>query len=499
MKKILFSVFCAVLFIISPAFSAVHNPKVNGVEIYPSGAKVFMDFQVEEDFIIELPGTLDRDSISLIRDKSAAIEKFLVIEEIRTGWIPPSLSEMDAQIRNLKSQQSTKESELAGMTQTKVYLEKLKLESIDNDNFLDFIQELQSKRISIELSISKTELSLENLKREIKLMVDEFNSKMPKDNNRVIVIKGYCAGKGNMRISGWTNQSGWSPLHKMDLDTSEKIVHSLLEGHVSQKSGIDWSGTLRFHTVQPRRSISTPDARPLIVDYRSDARKLDMVLSESMERSGKAVSLPQAINFAETMTDLVITTEGEVSGTGEIAQIRLGRIDIPSNVEIVALPYLSDETWVISKVQNLPFPIIPGRVKLFLDSESSAITSIGEFARGEEFIMAFGRSPMIKAKREKIVPKKGANWIGKGTLEEGYIITVVNGMKTDTEVTVIDRFPLSIQEKIEVVLTEIIPEATERSDENLLTWKIALAPGETKEIRVLYRIKYPSDKEIIFR
>ena len=498
MKKILFSVFSAILFIISPAFSADHNPEVYEVDIYPSGAKVFMHFQVEEDFIIELPGTMDRDSISLIRDKSVPVDEFMVIEEIRTGWIPPSLSEMDAHIKELESRKSTRESELAGLIQTKVYLEKLNLESIDNDNFLDFIQELQNKRMSIELLIGQTELSLEKLKREIKLMVDEFNSKMPKDQNRLIVIKGHCAGKGNMRITGWTNQSGWSPLYEMDLDTSEKVVHSILEGHVSQKSGIDWSGTLRFHTVQPRRSISTPDASPLIVDYRNDARKLDMVLSESMERAGKAVSIPQAINFAETMTDLVITTEGKVSGTGEIAQVRMGRIDIPSNVEIVALPYLSDETWVISKVPDLSSPIIPGRVKLFLDGESSGITTIGEFARGEEFIMAFGLSPMIKAKRERIVPQKGANWIGKGTLEEGYIITVVNGMKTDTEVTVIDRVPLSIQEKIEVVLTEIRPEATERSDENLLTWKVSLAPGETKEIRVLYRIKYPSDKEIIF-
>ncbi len=498
MKKILFSVFSAILFIISPAFSADHNPEIHEVDIYPSGAKIFMDFQVEEDFIIELPGTLDRDSISLIRDKSVPIEEFMVIEEIRTGWIPPSLSEMDARIKNLESQKSTRESELAGMIQTRAYLEKLNLESVDNDTFLDFIQELQSKRMSIEISIRKKELSLENLKKEIKLMVDEFNSKMPKDQNRLIVIKGLSRGKGIMRVSGWTSQSRWFPLHEMNLDTSEKIVHSLLEGHVSQKSGIDWSGTLRFHTVQPRRSVSTPDARPLIVDYRSDARKLDIVLSESMERAGKAVTVPQAINFAETMTDLVITTEGKVSGTGEIAQVRMGKNDIPSNVEIVALPYLSDETWVISKVPDLSSPIIPGRVKLFLDSESSGITTIGEFARGEEFFMAFGRSPMIKAKRERIVPKKGANWIGKGTLEEGYTITVVNGMKTDTEVTVIDRFPLSIQEKIEVVLTEIKPEATERSDENLLTWTVSLAPGETKEIRVLYRIKYPSDKEIIF-
>lgn len=498
MKKMLISVLGLILFIIPPAFSAEIEPKATEVDIYPSGSRLLMDFQVERDFIIELPGTFNRESIFIIRDKSIPLDEFTVTEETRTGWIPPSLKAMDTQIKDLQSEKANLESELAGLTQTKLYLDKLKLESIEQDGFLKFLEELQVKRSSVEGAINDTRISLEQIKKEIRILVDEFNSKMPQDRNRLIVLKGHSDKTGNLRISAWTNHSRWSPLYEMNLDTSGRSVHSQLEGHVTQKSGIDWNGNLRFHSVQPQRSISTPEARPLIVDFRPDARRFDMVMSENMQKTGKAAMAPQEISFTETMTDLAIPASGRVPGTGDIAEIDLGEQAIPVNVDIVALPYLSAETWVVAKTSALDSPIIPGRVKLFLDGESSGITSINEFARGEEFTMAFGRSPMIKAKREKIVPKKGANWIGKGTLEEGYTITVVNGMRTKEEVTVIDRFPLSVQDKIEVLLSEIVPEEYERSDENMLTWNLSLEPGETQKIRVLYRIKYPSDKEIIF-
>jgi uncharacterized protein (TIGR02231 family) len=224
-----------------------------------------------------------------------------------------------------------------------------------------------------------------------------------------------------------------------------------------------------------------------------------MVLSESLNRAGKAMPASQAIKVTETMTDMAITATDSISGTGQITTVDLGIMEIPGNVEMVALPYLSDDTWVLHHAESLASPIIPGKVHLFLDGESSGQTSVREYARGEEFVMAFGTSPLLKARREKIIPKKGSNWIGKGTLEEGYSITITNGLNRDTTIEVIDRIPLSVQEKIEVSLLETEPKPDESSDEGILKWKLSLKKGESRKIKVLYRVKYPSDRDIVFR
>lgn len=500
MKRSVIIVFMAALLFTSQAFSGEIVPTAGEVDIYPYGARLYMDFEVEKDFLLELPGTLKKDSISIVaRDGTVKVDKFTVLEETRTGWIPPSLREMDRAIKELDSQKKGLESDLGSLKQTRTYLNGLKPEELEGGDFIELLQKLQDKRRTVEVSIKEKERALQELDHKIKALMAEFNSRMPQDRNRVFIVKGITQGKGKLRLSAWTDHSRWSPVHNMDLNTSEHLVSSKLEAQVSQKSGIDWKGELRFHTVQPKRSISTPRPGPLTVDFREDLRKTDMVLSESLNRAGKAVSAPQAIKITETMTDMAIAADDNISGTGQITTIDLGTMEIPGNLEMVALPYLSDDTWVLHHTESLMSPIIPGKVHLFLDGESSGQTSVKEYARGEEFVMAFGSSPLLKVRREKIIPKKGSNWIGKGTLEEGYSITVTNGLNRDTKIEVIDRIPLSVQEKIQVSLLETEPQPDESSEEGILKWKMSLNKGESRKIKVLYRIKYPSDRDIVFR
>lgn len=498
MEKLALLILSTLFFTTTPLFAAEQIMSANDVNIYPSGAEIFMDIPVEGDFSISLPGTFDKESIFYIKNESVPIENFSVTEETRTNWIPPSLSELNRKIESLKAKSTDLGAELAGLKQSKTYLNGLQPGSVKTDDFLVFLKDLQNERKSLETKISDIENQQEENATQISLLTGEFNEKMPKDRNKVIVIKGKALKAGKARIMGWTRYAGWNLMYGMDLRTQEKLIHSDIKAHVTQKSGVDWDGRLHFHTVQPKRGVSTPQATPLIVDFGNPTRKLDMVLSENMLMTSKAASGFQPIQISETQTDMVISAENRVSGTGTMSEINLGTRDMKGETDIVALPYLSDETWIVADVAELDGPIIPGKVQLLIDGEPSGKTSIREYARGEKFTMAFGRSPMIKTKREKIIPKKGSTWIGKGTLQEGYIITVTNGFETDMDVTVIDRLPLSIQENIKVSMIEAEPEPDDRSDKDILTWKVSLKGGETRTIKVLYGIKYPSDKEIVF-
>ena len=88
----------------------------------------------------------------------------------------------------------------------------------------------------------------------------------------------------------------------------------------------------------------------------------------------------------------------------------------------------------------------------------------------------------MKAKREKFISKTGSTWTGKGRLEDGYTIEIVNGTKKKITVLLKDRIPLSAQEKISVETISIEPEVEAQDREDLLTWKFALERGEKKDV-----------------
>ncbi len=96
------------------------------------------------------------------------------------------------------------------------------------------------------------------------------------------------------------------------------------------------------------------------------------------------------------------------------------------------------------------------------------------------------------------MPREGTTW-GWGKLEKAFTFSVTNGTGTRTAVTVLDRIPVSAQEKIKVEVLAIDPKPARTDDKGILTWEMTLAPGETRKLTVNYRLTYPADRAIIFR
>jgi len=107
--------------------------------------------------------------------------------------------------------------------------------------------------------------------------------------------------------------------------------------------------------------------------------------------------------------------------------------------------------------------------------------------------------PLVKAVREQMVSREGSTWTGKGRLEDGYSIEITNGLAKEITVILKDRIPVSAQEKISVETLKIEPKPAEQDKENILSWKLSLAPGEKKKVEVLFRIGYPADETVVFR
>ena len=55
--------------------------------------------------------------------------------------------------------------------------------------------------------------------------------------------------------------------------------------------------------------------------------------------------------------------------------------------------------------------------------------------------------------------------------------------------------PISSQKEIEVEVLEI-SDAMRNEETGVLTWKLEVAPNETKKVRIQYSVKFPKDKLI---
>ncbi|HEV2355991.1 MAG TPA: DUF4139 domain-containing protein, partial [Puia sp.] len=108
--------------------------------------------------------------------------------------------------------------------------------------------------------------------------------------------------------------------------------------------------------------------------------------------------------------------------------------------------------------------------------------------------LTLGRDKRIVVKREKIVDYSSVKFLGSNKKETfTYEITVRNNKKEKVRMLLKDQYPISTDKEIESELLEG-GGATVNKDNGVLTWTLELAPGETRQIRISYSIRYPKDK-----
>jgi uncharacterized protein (TIGR02231 family) len=110
--------------------------------------------------------------------------------------------------------------------------------------------------------------------------------------------------------------------------------------------------------------------------------------------------------------------------------------------------------------------------------------------------LSMGRDKKVSIKREKIVEKSGTKFLSSYKEQTfTYETTIRNNKKEAVQLALKDQYPVSTDKEIEIELQQS-DKAKANAETGVLTWELKLAPGETKKVRISYRVKYPKDKVI---
>lgn len=277
-----------------------------------------------------------------------------------------------------------------------------------------------------------------------------------------------------------------------------------LDGMISQKTGLNFSGKVNLHTASPSIHRPNLDLVPMTVRLETPA---DMEASsyamDGARALGVAAPIPMAskANMAveETLTDRVFSFESTIPGDGVPSIVVLESWTAEVKSTMIAVPSITSSLWLLAEGVIPGGSTIEAPGEMYVDHRFAGRGYMPRLVRGENFSIPFGEIPGVQISREKKIPKSGSNWIGKGTLRQGYVIKVTNGLSRRSDIVVKDRIPVPTSDKISLSMVEMSP-APESTDPEtgIVTWTVSLEPGEVKEVNVLYDLKYPSDMELVF-
>jgi len=292
-----------------------------------------------------------------------------------------------------------------------------------------------------------------------------------------VVVTGYGTGNaeaaGNLRLRGANSVKSNSPVYVVD----GKIVP---EQEFKQIDGA------RVKSVNVLKGTAATS-----------------LYGNSAAEGAVVVSLKDQLGDYITVNDnpLNITYEIElpydVPGNGKEQNVSLKEVPVDTYYNYYAAPALDKDAYLLGEVANWEqLNLLPGEANIIFEGRYIGKTFIDPAATQDSLHMTLGKDKRLVIKKEKLQDVSSVKFLGSNKKQVFmYEITIRNNKKEALQLLLKDQYPLSTNKDIEVQLLESSG-ATDNTDLGILTWKLALQPGELKKIRVGYSVKYPKDKTI---
>jgi uncharacterized protein (TIGR02231 family) len=340
-----------------------------------------------------------------------------------------------------------------------------------------------------------------------------------------------AATAATLRISYSVRGARWSPIYDARLDSGARDRKPSLElvrrAEIVQNTGEDWQDVqLAVSTVRTAKGGSAPDLRPLLVRYPAPrppeqpqpmpaAPPAAALRSVMPEGAADALAARKPRSMAAEEREATVDTGGfqavfRLPGRVSIAadegakSFRIGAATIAPDLLVRAAPALDSTGFLEAGFKHgEDAPLLPGRIAIYRDGIFVGRGQMALTAKEQPVRLGFGADDRVKIERTIVSRTEGSAGLiaTSKTDQRDYKTSVRNGHDAAVRLAIEDQLPVS---EIDDVKVELLPGSTApterdvRNRRGVVAWSFELGPGETRDIKFGWRVRWPSDKAIVY-
>jgi len=385
----------------------------------------------------------------------------------------------------------------------------------------------KSLELNAELTAGNTKAGrLKTAAGKLESQITEEEQKNTRTSGRLLLqLLSPQAGEVIFTISYLTPTAFWNPSYDLRVDNINDSLKLLYKAKLVQTSGIDWKQVkLTLSTSVPNQGGNAPILKTWFLHYVETFMDNESYKSNSLQSmvAGKVagVQLNEVVvagygtqkraasnAVANELGDYVTVKDNTMNVTfdidlpydvptnGKEQNVVLKEYTVPSTYKYYAVPRLDKDAYLLGEIPDWEkLNLLPGEANLIFEGTYIGKSFIDPASIQDTLNLTLGRDKRVVVKREKIVDYSSVKFLGSNKKQIfTYEITVKNNKKEKIQMLLKDQYPISSSKEIEEELLESSG-AEVNTDTGVLTWKLQLAPGESKKYRISYSLKYPRDK-----
>src|SRR3954468_10043491 len=510
--------------------------QIDAVTVYPDGATVTrlirldLPAGVSTLFARDFPLTLDPSSLRV--EGEGGVRLVIGAVDARPPRPAPAANqpEIDRRIEALRDSRLALEGEIASATARRRFAERFaetspaglgeKGEARPLSEWRAAFAAVAEEIATADSAVRAAKIKQRDIDSEIVRLENERSVTPPKKLEVRIDLNAASAAPALLRVTYAVRGARWAPAYDARLDTAVKDGKPSLElirrAEIVQTTGEDWADVaLAVSTVRTAQGGSAPDLRPLIVRYPAPAapprpvasmRELSAPLQDGAARGLDQARAKQAEEQQATLDasgfQAVFRIPGRIAvpaGQGS-KSFRIASATIAPELMAHAVPALAETAFLQASFKHgEDAPLLPGRVSIYRDGVFVGRSPMALAAKDEVVRLGFGVDEKVKVARTVVRRLEGtAGLIGTSKTDEREFKTVIrNAHEFAIRVLVEDQLPVSENEDIQVEMLPVTTPPTARDlrdRRGVMEWAFEAKPGETREVKLGWRVRWPKDK-----
>jgi uncharacterized protein (TIGR02231 family) len=387
--------------------------------------------------------------------------------------------------------------------------------------FYDDLGKSNAQLLKLDRALRDKDRELEKLR----FAYEKHRAPRPREEkNAAVPYECSVGGEFELTLSYVMPNAGWEPTYDLRFDEGQKETEIQYRAAVFQNTGEDWNDVdLKLSTARPQAGAAPPELEPKYVDFyepyvaapvaaqaEAVARAGAVAAEEPGELLEAAVDLAPAAHYEAEHAEAAVEARGpavtfvvpglpSIPADGEPHVVTVGSHRFGGELAYVVVPEHAEAAYLQAKAANeSEFTLLPGVANVFRGDEY-----VGRAARdlpvpGAELEYYLGADDRLKVEYDcqRITDDSSGLTGANRKITVKAETELANHTGAVADVVVKQRLPVALNKNVKVKMTEAKPKPTQKDDDGLLEWHLALKDGEKKKITFHYDVEFPKDRRI---
>jgi uncharacterized protein (TIGR02231 family) len=339
-----------------------------------------------------------------------------------------------------------------------------------------------------------------------------------------IAFDAQAAGPAKLALTYRVTGASWTPAYDAQATTDGGVKLRLTRrAQISQRTGEDWNDiALTLSTMRVARGAGAPDVAPERLSFYEPSMRSAPVAQaggfaeQRVLKEGAADGAPRApatalptpvaekaatLEASSYLSQFVAPGKVTALSDGSTRSIALSTQDFTPSLILKAAPAFDPAVYLEAQMVNgEDAPFLPGVVSVQRDGVFVGMARLEAVGPGEEFTLGLGQDERVRAQR---APMRRRESDAPGAQVKSDIQEFKTSLKNlhdfPVRVMLVDRMPYSDNSAIVIdLLSQTTPPASKAVQDRrgVIGWKVDLGPGEQKDVRFGWRVRYPGDRPL---